>query len=126
MVGTTLTYAEWGAGIGLSLNINANQISTKYQGTAKGFAIKTSGTLAGQEVRLLYTQVVNDNDAPFKSYPNGTGIGTLSAKFTDVTCPTWQTSCTTGGLPLDVRLQVVGGDTAGSFSLCIDSITPIL
>jgi hypothetical protein len=130
--GTTTDYTAsvWGGGIGITLNDRgAGTSSSKlaYSGPATGFNLQLSGTLNGQSVRVLYTQSATDMEAPFKQIAS---LGQVSVPFTGVggpTCATWYTSCVAPGMhPFDLEIQVVGGDVAGTFSLCIDSITPIL
>ncbi len=113
----------WGAGLGIALNSDG-VTKFAYNGPARGFVIRTSGTLNGQVVRLLYTQSLANDVAPFVEV---VALGTRAILFTDVTCPIWGTNCLLpSSHPFDLQLQIVGGDVAGDFTVCIDSITPIL
>jgi hypothetical protein len=118
----------WGAGIGVSLNDPGNGDAKRaYSGPIKGFNVAISGTLNGQVLRLNYTDRDGDDCAPFFSIG---ALGATAAPFVGKTaCPTW--SCAFGCMgptsaPYDLQVMVVGGDTAGQFHICIDSITPIL
>lgn len=120
---------NWGAGLGLSLGDGgeSNPGKSAYAGTAKGFRIKLSGSLGGgQTVRIMYTQSETDTSAPFTPT---TKLGEADYLFEDAACPSWATDCTDTGYggptPYDLQVQVAGGDDAGDFEVCIDSLIPI-
>jgi hypothetical protein len=123
------TASVWGGGLGVSLGDPGGGGTKKaYAGSIKGFAVTISGTLNGQVLRIQYTQTATDTCAPYKQV---TGPGTYQVLFTDATvaCPTW--ACTPAcvkptNAPYDLQVQVVGGDAAGAFEVCIDNIKPIL
>ncbi len=129
MSGSTTDYnaSVWGGGIGITLNdagSGATSSKQAYAGIATGFNLQLSGTLNGQVIRLGYTQSATDQATPFKQI---TSLGSTSLPFTGVTCPTWTSPCVAPGLhPYDLQILVVGGDFAGAFNICIDSMTPIL
>lgn len=128
--GTTTDYTAsvWGGGLGVSLN-DPGEGGTKqaFAGSIKGLNVTVAGTLNGQVLRVGYTQTATDACAPFITQ---TSVGTFAVPFTgSIACPTW--SCTPAcvpptSTPYDLQVQVVGGDSAGAFDICITSITPIL
>lgn len=117
----------WGGGIGIELNSHSGGTDTKlpYNGSARGFVVSTSGTLNGQVLRLAYSQSTDSSIAPFREFRS---LGTEKFYFTDVICPTWaDTSCYAPSThPYDLQLQIVGGDIAGPYEVCLDSVTPLL
>jgi len=118
------TYAAYGCGIGISLNDSGGTTSVKsaYSGTATSFRITISGTSAAP-IRIIFKQTASDTEeAPYEEVA---GPGTYTLTFADPTCPTWATTCTTGGPPFDIQVQVAGGDTAGAFDLCLTELTPL-
>ncbi|MGE5785665.1 MAG: hypothetical protein ACM3ZE_13795, partial [Myxococcales bacterium] len=114
----------WGAGIGFSLNDpGTGEPTLPYKGPAAGFRIRLSGKLEGQSVRIAFTQVYYDESAPFV---NTTTLGEKEVLFTDPACPTWSATCIDPGeYPHDLQIFVVGGDNAGDYQICVDSIVPI-
>ena len=124
----TSSYKEWGAGIGISLNdpgadaSGAPGVKKAYAGTATKFAVTLSGTFGGQACRFQLTQSATDTAAPFTQTVCAAGATTVT--IAGVTCPTWATTCTAGGKPYDLQIQIVGGDTAGAFNMCVDSVVP--
>ena len=118
------TYAAYGCGIGVSLNDSGGTTSVKsaYSGTATSFRITISGTSAAP-IRIIFKQTASDTEeAPYEEVA---GPGTYTLTFADPTCPTWTTTCTTGGPPFDIQVQVAGGDTAGAFDICLTELTPL-
>jgi len=124
------TYAAWGCGIGIDLKNSGAPANTAnlYAGPAKGFVITTSGDLGGLSLRVQYKTNTSDTIiSPFKEF---TTLGALTVLFSDVTCPTWDTAVgckpVSGTGPYALQVQVVGATLAATYSLSIDSITPIL
>ncbi len=114
----------WGAGIGVSLNgLGAGGSKGPYSGPARGFTVTIAGTLGGQALRIAYVQGPSDTDAPFWQVMS---TGTYSVPFQGVSCPAWSSSCVPPLVnPYDLQIQIVGGDAAGPFQICIVSITPL-
>ncbi len=139
IAGTTVidsTFAKWGCGLGLDLNSTGGTSATKnaYTGTAKGFKITLTGTVAtGQKIRIMYGPAASDPSGGTSPYIEVDGAGTYSVLFSDVKCPSWATTsqCTpiSGSAAYTLKIQVSGGgattDPAGPFNVCITSITPL-
>jgi hypothetical protein len=123
------TAKVWGGGIGISLgDPGGGGAKGPYAGSITGFAIKLSGSLGGQTVRIQYTQSADPNaTAPYKELTK-LPADPVSVEFSGVSCPSWATkdACSAvGANPYDLQVQVVGGDAAGDFNLCIESISPL-
>jgi hypothetical protein len=128
---------KWGCGLGIDLNSSGGTSATKsaYAGTAKGFKITLSGTVAtGQKIRIMYSSAETDPTGGTSPYKEVTGVGTYSVLFSDATCPTWATgtkcSVVSGSAAYAIKVQIAGGststDSVGAFKdLCITSLTPL-
>jgi hypothetical protein len=143
MMGATVvdsTYAKWGCGIGMELSSSGGTTPTKsvYAGPTKCFDITLTGNSGGNPIRISFTQSPTPPAgavAPYKEIPAFTNGWMGQVCFADVTCPSWSippmsdpAKCTkTGadGTPVDLQLQVAGGDRAGNFNVCISKITPV-
>lgn len=132
---TDYTASVWGGGIRISLNeFGDSGQQNPYVGGVKGFKVRTSGTLNGQAIRLGYAQAVPDPaqvvGAACSPFVQKTNVGEYEVPFVGgIACPTW--SCSPSCIaptahPYALEVQVVGGDIAGSFELCIDGVTPML
>lgn len=128
--GTTTDYTAsvWGGGLGISLNDpGSGGAKLPYSGSVTGFKVKVTGELNGQKLRIGYTQSATDECAPFKEE---TALGEYERPFTGgIACPTWEcdpTCIEPTATPYDIQVQVVGGDIGGDFTVCIESITPML
>jgi cellulose 1,4-beta-cellobiosidase len=124
------TFAKWGCGLGFELNSTGGDAPMKmaYTGSAKCFDIKLTGSSGGNPVRISYTQaaVMTGKVAPFLELKPLTAGFAGTVCFDDVTCPTeWVPApdCMLGG-PYDLQIQVVGGNTAGAFDLCLTQLIP--
>jgi cellulose 1,4-beta-cellobiosidase len=124
------TFAKWGCGLGFELNSTGGDTPMKkaYAGPAKCFDIKLTGSSGGNPVRIAYTQsdAMDGKVAPFLELKPLTNGFTGTVCFNDVTCPTeWKPppNCMLGG-PYDLQIQVVGGNTAGAFDLCLTQLIP--
>ncbi len=124
------TFAKWGCGLGFELNSTGGDASMKkaYAGTAKCFDIKLTGSSGGNPVRIAYTQsdMMDGKVAPFLELKPLTAGFAGTVCFNDVTCPTeWvpKPDCALAG-PYDLQIQVVGGNTAGAFDLCLTQLIP--
>jgi hypothetical protein len=122
--GGDYTASVWGGGLGFNLNDPGSGASSRaYAGPVTGFIITTWGHLVGQEIRIAYTQSPYDTNPPFVQF---TGIGTYTVPFLSVTCPAWGSPCQwPTPNPYALQVQLVGGDVAGDFQLCVSSITPL-
>jgi hypothetical protein len=128
--GWTPTYAEWGAGLGFSLNdVGNGGTKSAYTGPVKGFTFKTTGELNGQRisVKVYHTSAFTSEMPPLVEMLE---LGTWTVQFTDARCdnyPYTEPHCldSTSGA-YDLFIQVDGGDTAGDFKLCLTSLMPIL
>jgi hypothetical protein len=130
------TYAKYGCGLGLDLNASAGTAPVKsaYAGSAKGFKITISGTVAtGQPIRIMYGSLAATPTGGTDPYKQVTAVGTYSVLFSDATCPSWATAAqcspVSGSGAYSLKVQVAGGsvaaDPVGAFNLCITSITPL-
>ena len=124
------TFAKWGCGLGFELNSTGGDAAVKkaYAGTAKCFDIKLTGSSGGNPVRIAYTQsdMMDGKVAPFLELKPLTAGFAGTVCFNDVACPTeWKPppNCMLGG-PYDLQIQVVGGNTAGAFDLCLTQLIP--
>jgi hypothetical protein len=143
MMGATIvdsTYKAWGCGIGMELSSSGGTTPTKsvYTGSAKCFNITLTGSSGGNPVRISFSQSAmpaSDAVAPYKEIPAFTNGWMGQVCFADVTCPSWAippmadpAKCTktgTDGTPVDMQLQVTGGDRAGNFNVCISKVEPV-
>jgi hypothetical protein len=144
MMGATVvdtTYAKWGCGIGMELSSSGGTAPTKtvYSGASKCFDITLTGSSGGNPVRIGFSQSpmpASDAVAPYREIPAFTNGWMGQVCFADVTCPSWSippmsnpAKCTktgTDGTPVDMQLQIPGGDRAGNFNVCISKITPVV
>jgi hypothetical protein len=123
------TFARWGCGLGFELNSTGGDVPMKqlYQGAVKCFDISLSGNSGGNPVRIAYTQAADMTDkvAPYVQLDPITTGWDGRVCFEDVNCPAWATAaqCMPGG-PYDLQIQVVGGELAGNFNLCLTNLTP--
>jgi len=124
------TYAKWGCGMGMELNATGGTPSVKqaYAGPAGCFNYTLMGNSGGNEVRIAFTQTADTTGkiSPYVSIPafNGTKMGTICTK--DVTCQGADpTKCALSGMVYDLQINVVGGNTAGAYNLCLTSLTPV-
>ena len=126
------TYAKWGCGIGLELNATGGTTSVKqaYAGTASCYKYTLTGSSGGNEVRLSFTQTADTTGrvSPYlslKPFTNG-ATGTICTK--DVTCPTpapTPPNCALTGMEYDLQINVVGGNQAGNYNLCLTDLEPV-
>jgi hypothetical protein len=128
----TTDYTASVTGGGLGINLNDTGAGTRaYSGPAVGFTVKLSGSLNGQKYRVGYIQSATQDCWPFAEFSGATIGSDMQLPFTSaaIACPTWG-SCRDCAVPAPnpyaLRIEIVGGDVAGSFQLCIDSVTPIL
>jgi len=125
------TFAKWGCGLGFELNSTggATPMKQAYTGAAKCFDIKLTGSSGGNPVRIAYTQsgMMDGKVAPFLELKPLTAGFAGTVCFSDVTCPTeWVPApdCMAATTPYDLQIQVVGGNTAGAFDLCLTQLIP--
>ncbi len=122
------TYAKWGCGIGMELNATGGTPSVKqaYAGPAKCFKYTLTGSSGGNEVRLSFTQAANTDGvvSPYVSIPAFTNGKSGTICVADVSCQ-GQTKCTLGTTPYDLQVNVVGGNTAGAYNLCLSDLEPV-
>ena len=64
--------------------------------------------------------------SPFLEIPTISGSWSGTVCVDDVSCPSWADAetCQVTGQIYDLQIQVVGGEAAGTFDLCVDSIVP--
>ncbi|MET0792103.1 MAG: hypothetical protein ABW061_11330 [Polyangiaceae bacterium] len=122
------TYAKWGCGIGMELNATGGTASMKqaYTGPATCFKYTLTGSSGGNEVRIAFTQAANTDGvvSPYVSVPAFSNGATGTVRVGDVSCQ-GQTKCTKGTTPYDLQINVVGGNTAGAYNLCLSDLQPV-
>ncbi|HWZ91972.1 MAG TPA: hypothetical protein VNW92_24075 [Polyangiaceae bacterium] len=122
------TYAKWGCGIGLELNATGGTPSVKqpYAGSASCFNYTLTGNSGGNEVRIAFTQTADTTGrvSPYVSVmPFSSGAtGTICTK--DVSCQ-GQMNCALTNMQYDLQIEVVGGNHAGAYNVCLSSLTPV-
>jgi Glycosyl hydrolase family 12 len=127
------TYAAWGCGIGVELDDDG---TTKhvYNGPVTCFNVKLSGSSGGNVVRIAFTQSATPTSgavAPYTEIPAFTDGWSGPVCFADVTCPGFATTAGTcaktgtNGTPVDMQIQVAGGDKAGAYNFCLTSLSPM-
>jgi hypothetical protein len=122
------TYAKWGCGIGMELNATGGTPSVKqpYAGPATCFKYTLSGSSGGNEVRIAFTQAASTDGvvSPYVSIPAFTNGKSGTICVGDVSCQ-GQAKCTLGTSPYDLQINVVGGNTAGAYNLCLTDLEPV-
>jgi hypothetical protein len=133
------TYAAWGAGIGFSLNESgevdgAASVKMPFNATAAGvtgFNIKITGDAGGLPIRVNFTKVAApDGPSPFVAVP-GTSTTGYDVLIADALIPASWDACTGDDCLADptsiydIQIQVVGGDEAANYNVCVESIVPI-
>ena len=144
MMGATVmdtTYKAWGCGLGMELSSSGGTAPTKsvYAGPVKCFNITMTGNSGGNPVRIGFSQSptpASDAVSPYKEIPAFTNGWMGQVCFADVTCPSWSippmanpAKCTktgTDGTPVDMQIQIPGGDRAGNFNVCLTKVEPVL
>ena len=121
------TYAAYGCAIGLELNSTGGTAPVKqaYTGPAKCFNYALTGSSGGNEVRVSFTQSANTAGqvSPYVSLKPFTNGATGTVCTSDVSCQ-GQKNCTIGTAPYDIQFEVVGGNNAGAYNVCLSSLTP--
>lgn len=119
----------WGCGLGFELNATGGDASVKqaYSGGLQCFDITLTGSSGGNAVRIAYTQAADTTGlvAPYVEIAPVADSWSGSVCFADVACPSWAMAdqCSAAA-QYDLQIQVVGGDTAGAFDLCLSSLVP--
>ncbi len=124
------TYAKWGCGLGLELNSSGGTTPVKsaYAGDATCFNYVLTGNSGGNEVRIAFTQTADTTNriSPYVSIPAFTNGKTGTVCFKDVTCQGADpTKCALTGMDFDFQVNVVGGNNAGNYNVCLSSLTPV-
>jgi len=122
------TYAKWGCGMGLELNATGGTPSVKqaYTGSATCFNYTLTGSSGGNEVRIAFTQSADTTGkvSPYVSIPAFTNGKTGTVCLKDVSCQ-GQMNCTVGTSQYDLQVNVVGGNNAGAYNVCLTSLVPM-
>ena len=121
-------YDAWGAGIGLTLNHPGGSGSKRaFDADAAdivGFSVTVDGALGGLDLRIGYTGSTSESDvAPFVQVSR---LGTHEVRFTEASI-TWEENAppVDPGRVFDVQVQVVGGEAAAEYDVCVTDISPI-
>src|SRR5262245_4553958 len=134
---TAPDYTAWGCGIGMELSSSGGTTPVKnvYTGAAKCFNITLTGNSGGNPVRIGFSQSPTppaNAVPPYKEIPMFTNGWSGQVCFADATCPAYAVTagtCTKGtgdGTPVDMQLQIPGGDRAGAFNVCITKVEPVV
>ena len=134
-------YKAWGCGIGMELSSSGGTTPVKsvYGGPVKCFNVTMTGSSGGNPVRVGFSQSptpASDAVSPYKEIPAFTNGWMGQVCFADVTCPSWSippmsnpAKCTktgTDGTPVDMQIQIPGGDRAGTFNVCLTKVEPVV
>jgi len=93
-----------------------------------------TGNSGGNPVRISFSQSPTPAAtavAPYKEIPAFTNGWMGQVCFADVTCPSWAVTagtCTKAagdGTPVDMQIQIPGGDRAGAFNVCLSKVEPV-
>jgi hypothetical protein len=132
IAGTTkvdATYVAYGCAIGLELNSTGGTPSVKqpYTGPAKCFNYALTGDSGGNEVRISFTQLPDTAGkvSPYVSIPPFTNGKTGTVCTKDVSCQSQANCMAPGATPYDIQFEVVGGNHAGAYNVCLSSLTPV-
>ena len=122
------TYTKWGCGMGLELSSTGGEASIKqpYAGAATCFNYTLSGSSGGNEVRIAFTQSADTTGkvSPYVSVPAFTNGKSGTVCLKDVSCQ-GQLNCTVGSTAYDLQVEVVGGNNAGAYNVCLTSLVPM-
>jgi Glycosyl hydrolase family 12 len=127
------TFVAWGCGMGLELNATGGDASVKQPYTAATgplgcFDITLTGSSGGNKVRIgfPYAADMTDKVSPFYEITQVVDSWSGRVCFADATCPTWDTMnrCMLGD-KYDLQIQVVGGELAAPFNLCLSNLVPL-
>ena len=122
------TYTKWGCGMGLELNSSGGEATVKqpYAGAASCFNYTLSGSSGGNEVRIAFTQSADTTGkvSPYVSVPAFTNGKSGTVCLKDVSCQ-GQMNCTVGTTAYDLQVEVVGGNNAGAYNVCLTSLVPV-
>ncbi|MEP7049167.1 MAG: hypothetical protein ABJB12_02390 [Pseudomonadota bacterium] len=117
----------WGCGMGLALNA-AGDVKSAYTGPAGCFTYTLTGNSGGNEMRVGFTQTAEAGTAPYVSIPAFTGGATGTVCIKDATCH-GDKNCTpvsaTAPKAFDIQFGVVGANHAGTYDVCLTSLTPV-
>jgi hypothetical protein len=105
-----------------------------YSGSVSCFKVVLTGSSGGNLVRIGFTQSATPTSgavAPYSEIGAFTDGYSGTICFNDVTCPGYAVTagtCTktgTNGTPVDMQIQVAGGDKAGAYNICLTSLVPV-
>jgi hypothetical protein len=133
------TFAAWGCGLGLELNASGDtdagaSVKRAFAGTARTFTAVISGTSGGNPVRINFTQEADTANkvSPYKQIAPVMATVTESTSFADAVYPTWcdtnagcmgkQGMAAKPDSSFDIQFQIPGGELAGNFNFCIESL----
>jgi hypothetical protein len=116
---------NWGCGIGLDLH-NENSVALAYGGTARCFILQISGSSGGSPVTVSANNYASMTGRTAPSFQLGpiSGPTTQTVCFTDLVCAAGDATCSISGSWYNLQLNVLGGQNAGPFSVCLDGLTP--
>jgi hypothetical protein len=125
------TYEAWGAGIGLTLNQDADSSSGSSYDAAShdvvGFRIATSGNVGGARLRVQFTSG-NSGAMPFVEVDAGDTVDVMLADA--IVPPEWPVpeagTVVDPSSIFDLQVAVAGGDAAFSYDFCITGLSVLV
>jgi hypothetical protein len=119
--------SDWGCGLGLGLKTDPGDVKVPFTGAATCFDIAISGSSGGAQVRIGFTQFLDNTGrvSPFMPVGEITDSWAGQVCFDTVECPSWEgVNCQMTGDNYDLQIQVAGGDNEGTFDLKVTSLVP--
>ncbi len=120
---------DWGCGLGLGLNTDANEQKQPYTG-ATCFDVAIAGTTGGLELRIAFTQHDGSGStvvAPFRNIAPFADGWSGEVCVADVSCPSWSLEdelCETSGDVYDLQIQVAAGEMDTAYDLTLTQLVP--
>lgn len=120
---------DWGCGLGLGLNTDANDKKQPYTG-ATCFDVEIEGSTGGLELRVAFTQhdgTGSTDVAPFRNIAPFTNGFKGEVCVADVSCPSWSLDdnlCEVSGKVYDLQIQVAAGSMAANYDLTLTKLVP--
>jgi hypothetical protein len=95
-------------------------------GTSSCFDYVLTGSSGGNEVRIAFTQSADTTGivSPYLSIPAFTNGKSGTVCMSDVSCNGQMNCPTPGASAYDIQIQVVGGNAAGTYNVCLTSLKP--
>ncbi len=120
---------DWGCGLGLGLNTDADEVKHPYTG-ATCFDVEIAGSTGGLELRIAFTQHDGSGSttvAPFRSIAPFDDGFSGEVCIADVDCPSWSLDdnlCEVTGDAYDLQIQVAAGEMDTDYDLTLTKLVP--